>query len=459
MSTPETRVPFGNVSNDTPLSIQQMAEDLLGVTGGWPKRIAGQLCVPDGDGVAPLRDPPSLFAYIDRYAEVRWRRGGVPKAEFFAGLPFYCERYEWTSPHPHFPPIGGVYYGKAPPKAKNTGRLDELIARFAPATEMDGRLIKALALTLFWGGPNGKRPMFTVTAVGGGHKKGRGAGKTTVAEILAGLVGGVIGLKPRASADRTLSTLLSPSAWGRRVVLIDNLKTYRFSSEEIEGLVTCDEVSGHQLYHGFATRPNHLTYVVTVNGASFSKDMTERSVVIELAQPTTSPTWYAETTAFIVEHRDEIVADVRWHLEKKPGKKLTSTDRWPDWCRGVLSKIDTPNAALKLTEERRRAIDADDSDEEDVLDHVRARIVAACTEEGSADRVVWVPVLLMVKWVTELRRDFNPSQASQFLKSVKPEVIHYRRTNGARYYEWRGKDAEPGTPPIVLTYKPDKDGH
>jgi len=457
MTIPTPRKEFSNKSNNASLSIKKLATHLLKLTGNWPKVISGQLCAPDGDGVMPLPDPPCLFAYIDRFAEVKWRRGGVPKAEFFAGLPHNCERYEWASPHPHFPPLPGVYYTTKPPLPANTGKLDELVARFSPATEYDRLLIKAMVLTFFWGGPKGKRPVFAITTDGGDAKKGRGAGKTTLAEVLAGLVGGVIGLQVRASTDRTRAVLLSPAAWGRRVVLIDNLKSYRFSSDEFEGLVTCEEITGHRLHHGFAARPNYLTYVVTVNGASFSKDMAERSVVVKVKQPTTSPTWYADTRALITEHWDEIVADVRWHLVKKPGMKLNGTDRWPDWCRGVLSKTDKPNAALKLTEQRRRAIDADDGDEEDVVDHVRTRIAAACE---SVDRVVWVPVLLMAKWVMELRRDFTQHQASQFLRAMVPRVFQYHRHSaGTRYYVWRGKEAEPSTPPITLSYEVNNAAH
>lgn len=459
MSTPVTREAFSNVSNDIPLSIQQMAEDLLGLTGGWPKLIAGQLCMPRGDGVVPILKPAALVAYIDRSAEVRWRKSGVTKEEFYEGLGHSCDEFEWASPHPHFPALPRVYYGATPPSAANTGRLDELVARFSPATDMDRRLIKAMVLTLYWGGPKGKRPVFTITTDGVDDKKGRGAGKSTLAEVLAGLVGGVIGFQARASPDRIRSGLLSPASWGRRMVLLDNLKTTRFSSDEFESLVTCEEVTGHQLYRGFATRPNYLTYVVTVNGASFSKDVAERTVPIHLTQSAKSPTWYAETRAIIDQHRDEIVADVRWHLEKKKGPILIATDRWPDWCREVLSKTDKPNAALKLIEERRRAIDADDLEEEEVLDHIWACIVAAGVAEGTVNRVVRVPAVLMAKWVTELRRDLHQNQASHFLRSMKPGVLRYHRTKTARYYEWRGKDATPETPAVTIAYKVTRDAH
>jgi hypothetical protein len=218
-------------------------------------------------------------------------------------------------------------------------------------------------------------------------------------------------------------------------------------------------VTGHQLYRGFATRPNYLTYVVTVNGASFSKDVAERTVPIHLAQSAKSPTWNSETKALIDQHRDEIVADVRWHLEKKQGVILTAFDRWPDWCREVLGKTDKPNAALKLIEERRRAIDADDLDEEEILDYIGACIVATGVPTESLNRVVRVPAVMMAKWVTELRRDLHLNQASHLLRSMKPGVLRYHRTKTARYYEWRGKDAKPDTPPDEITFKVTRGAH
>src|SRR5262249_31842031 len=153
-----------------------------------------------------------------------------------------------------------------------TGALEEFVDRFSPATPLDRQLIVALILTLFWGGPPGKRPAFVITSGDRADKhKGRGAGKTTLAELVAKLVGGCISVPTHADPARVLTGLLPPPALPPRVALLDNVKLYRLSSEFIESLITCEMISGHRLYHGHATRTNLLTWVVTVNGASFSK--------------------------------------------------------------------------------------------------------------------------------------------------------------------------------------------
>jgi len=69
------------------------------------------------------------------------------------------------------------------------------------------------------------------------------------------------------------------------VVLLDNLKTFKLSSGELEGLITTDVISGHRFYFGEASRPNTLTFCLTINGASLSKDMSQRVVPVVLDRP------------------------------------------------------------------------------------------------------------------------------------------------------------------------------
>ena len=209
--------------------------------------------------------------------------------QFFERLLDQDEQYSWATAHPHFPPVPDVYYLTTPPAAKESGKLDELLDRFCPETPEDRELIRALVLTLYWGGPAGQRPQFVVVADPAKEKQaGRGTGKTVLVELLAHLAGGCIDLQLGVSYDRQVSNLLSPSSWQRRVVFIDNLKTLHFSNGAVESYITRSEITGHRLHQGFAVRPNLLTWVVTVNGASFSTDMARRSVVIRLKRPNKS---------------------------------------------------------------------------------------------------------------------------------------------------------------------------
>ena len=56
--------------------------------------------------------------------------------------------------------------------------------------------------------------------------------------------------------------------------------------------------------------------MITVNGPSFSKDMSDRSILIYLKRFEPSPRWFTETVAFIEANRAAIVADVLWHLNQ-----------------------------------------------------------------------------------------------------------------------------------------------
>ena len=59
--------------------------------------------------------------------------------------------------------------------------------------------------------------------------------------------------------------LLSPSAGMLRVVRLDNVKSHRLSSADLESLITSSVISGKRLYAREGRRPNTLTCVLTLN--------------------------------------------------------------------------------------------------------------------------------------------------------------------------------------------------
>jgi len=413
---------FSNCAGKKALKIDAICDSLQALTGGWPKCISGVLCyVKDGE-VRPLESASALFAWIGSHALVEWRKGAraVGKEELFKRLG-QRERWDWATPHPHFPKVPGVLYLTKPPKAENNGKLNELIARFRPKTTQDRELIKALVLTLFWGGPPGKRPQFVIAAEENKDKEaGRGTGKSSLAQYLASLVGGCIDVDPSGGRDRIFTNILSPSSWGQRVILIDNLKASRFSSDLIEKLITRDEITGHRMYQGFAKRPNLLTWVVTVNGAFFSTDMAQRAVVIKLDRPPkNAPNWDADTPAFIKANREAIIADVRWHLEVKPPVTLTEVDRWGLWCAAVLSRCDQPQALIECLGKRREAIDGDKQELVLAVEHLRSCIATAIDTQGGQSnlnidsRKVWAPSAWLVQALRLYKREFTDHQAQQ----------------------------------------------
>src|SRR4051794_7100396 len=105
-----------NVSNDRPIPICDLAAQVRDLGGNRLVRIAGGLHYVEGPQVRPLHRAADLFAWLDKYAEVKWLGGKVTKDEFFCGLTQSLPDFAWATPYPHFPPLPGVLYlGGAPP--------------------------------------------------------------------------------------------------------------------------------------------------------------------------------------------------------------------------------------------------------------------------------------------------------------------------------------------------------
>jgi hypothetical protein len=146
-----------------------------------------------------------------------------------------------------------------------------------------------------------------------GLRMGRGVGKSITVEMLAELLGGMkflMSVEPGDNLAKVKTRLLSPEAQAVRICLMDNVKALRFSWSDLEGLITAPVISGHRLYAGEARRPNHITWITTINGGALSKDLAERAIVLRLRRPEYTATWEDETRALIHEHREQIVGDV-----------------------------------------------------------------------------------------------------------------------------------------------------
>lgn len=147
-------------------------------------------------------------------------------------------------------------------------------------TDLDRELATALWATIVWGGPPGLRPAWMVTA-----SSGRGKGKTRFVQNIARTFGGMLDVSPQEEIGTIKQRLLTPEASEKRIGTVDNLKSPRFSWGDFENLITASVISGKQMYIGDAQRPNLLTWIITINGASLSTDMAQRICEIRLAEP------------------------------------------------------------------------------------------------------------------------------------------------------------------------------
>jgi hypothetical protein len=436
LSDAPARCKLANTSNDQPLSIRQIAEWMLEKIGNKTfvavKGVVHLVC--DGK-VQPLASAAELFAAIDHYADVAWSRSpsARTKEEFFRGLPRYLEQYDWVSEHPHFPRIKGVLYTRKAPKASQTGMLAKLIGHFSPAGPIDRRLLEALACTFYWGGPCGRRPMFAITG------EGRGSGKSTVVDVLSSLVGGVvsIGSESLQDASQITTRLLSGDGRTKMVCNLDNLKTHRFSSSTVEGLVTAQDISGRQLFVGNGTRPNYVTWCTTVNGASFSEDFAQRNVVIKLKKPTYAGNWEATVGAFIETNREAIEADVRHTLEVAKPKPVAAFTRRGVWEQQVLAKFKNPNKTIAELLSRGQAINADAYDRDDLLDFLRGKLRQMGVGKPDA---AWglIGTSLLTAWLKEYDDAIHRKTVHGFVSRHLEGVLFFKRVASSRHWVWKG---------------------
>jgi hypothetical protein len=241
--------------------------------------------------------------------------------------------------------------------------------------------------------------------------------------------------------------LLSTEGLGRRVVLLDNLKTLRFSWAELEGLITSDVVSGHRLYAGEGQRPNLLTFCLTLNGATLSRDMAQRCVIVRLARPHHDPDWEAQTMALVEARRWEIIGDIVAAL-RAPAEPLARHTRWAAWEDAILSRVGDPNECGKILGERQEEVDEDASD----AAVVREEFVQAIRGKGfhPDTMAVFFKSKNLAEIVNQAMGENRPvNKATAYLRTLHiPELRESRHGDGrgggrgrGRGWAWRGTKA------------------
>jgi len=420
------------------------------VTGGWPKRVGGLLFAEKDYKPGWLEDVSSLFAWISGMMKepIQWAAGDdkVSQSVFNAYLRQQVDEYDAMELLPHQPPIPRHYYMHPAPAGGDGKALKALLDRFNPATKVDRALMMAAFLTPFWGGRPGSRPAFLVVSDDDDGKGGRGTGKTTFAEMVAELAGGHCDVRPSEDIDKIMTRLLSSAGLERRVCLLDNVKTMKFSWSDLEALITTNTISGRKLYVGEGRRPNTLTWFITLNGANLSKDMAQRCVIIQVKRPTFDGTWRDTTRQFIEDNKWEIIGDVIAALfpEEKGGGRLTRYTRWADWESEVLACVDDPSKCQEMIAERQAAVDGDQEDS----DLVREAFVTFLKADGkNPDKdVVFFPTQMAANIVNQVTNEpHRPTQrTTTYLGTLSiTELRKSNWTGGGRGWRWTGKESAP----------------
>jgi len=419
----------------------------------WPRRINNALFVRDGDrGPLWLTRVQDFFGWLqtlygDDLNAVIWgeRMGFVSRSEFHAYLQQIVTQYDAVESSPHEPPIPTHYYIHPPIEGGDGTALAVLLSRFTPHTEDDALLIKSFFLSLFWGGPYGKRPGFLFTGPDNDTEMGRGIGKSTLIRLASILVGGTFDVRPTDPWEDIIRRLLSNTECStQRVILVDNVKTHRFSWADIEYLITAAYVKGRKMFVGDGSRPNTFTVAITLNGASLSKDLAQRCVIVKIDRPQHTGNWEEETRTYIESRRWAIVGDILAAL-RQPSTPLSSFSRWGEWEQEVLARLPDAERLQALITARQAEVD-DDQQESDIIRQA-IEVELELRGHGKPDDIgVKIPVGAMAKIVNEaLNERLGTAAVTTKLRAMGGSIKELKHTtNGSkRVWTWRGKDFSP----------------
>lgn len=335
----------------------QIVNDTLKLFDNWPKRVGSILFVCNNKQVEYLPKAANLFSWMRDKKKIVWGQGDAmaTKDEFFVSLCRNVEGFRDIQEQPHFPPMGGIYYTCEQPKAGSMQPLEQFIDFFSPATKEDRQLILAAIVTPFWGGPPSQRPAFLISAVAGA---GQGSGKSTLAGMIAELIGGYIDISPDMDLEEIKRRFLNGDDLNKRVVLVDNIKKAKFSNPSIEALITAPSISGHKMFKGGGSRPNLLTWIMTMNGPSLSRDLAQRCINIIVKRPKHSGDWLEKTAGFIESNRREIIEAIAAFYERER-QPISYPTRWGMWEREVAARLDNPDSVCATIRNRENLNDDD----------------------------------------------------------------------------------------------------
>lgn len=430
--------------------VPDIVHEIIERSGGWPKLAGGELFVETAPGeVRGLRNQTDVFGWMHSTfagaaeAGVDWQhRVGPSRSDLFVELKAspLVDHYQTVELFPHEPRIPDVFYSHPRPIKTGTA-MDRLLSFFNPATQEDECLLRAMFLTLVWGGPPGQRPAFFITTADDGDD-GRGSGKTTVVELFAEVVGGCVTLRQDEKVGDLALRLLSGDESSSRVVLLDNVKSLKFSSATLESLITGRRISGRKLYVGNASRPNFFVPVLTANAGSLSKDLAQRSIVVHVTRPKYTGSWLGDVQRHIEANRWAILGDAIAAL-REGGPQPSNPPRWGAWCSAVLACATVNTDALcDLIRERSLLVDEDQAEAELVREQILRSVarVFSCTLAGAESHRVWLSpgsIAELVRRATGERMAKNRATrhvGSLGIRGLKPSKQRLR----GRGYIWAG---------------------
>lgn len=308
----------GKQARKSPITLEKLVEECHTRFLGFPKKLGETLFDWSRDlaRVTFLTNKEAVFSWMSllSHHNVVFESGSefVSKSEFFEGLILRAVQYASISPVPHYPSRTDVFYtyGVLPPPDITHSSFWRLVSMFNPCNDAHRTILAAFLCAPLFYEPTADRPLWVIDT-----EDQQGSGKTSLVKLCAILYGSEYISIDIGQLDRDIQQirrrLVSSDARRKRVVVFDNI-TKNLSSPNLASLITEGYITGLAPYgRSEETRPNDLTYVVTVNNANLSDDIASRAYTVRLKKPReVRATWYHEVSTFIIENRLQILSDM-----------------------------------------------------------------------------------------------------------------------------------------------------
>ena len=347
----------------TPRQINRVIEDLHVRLLGAPFRVGEEMFDQDRDTgkINYIYNTSDLFSWIQRKTNniVEWCRndGCCTKEEFFSSLKSEATQYSAISFVPDYPSRDDVFYTHPPMPApsENHSVFWKFVDFFNPVDDISKSLLTAFIMAPIFYKPMVARPLWIIDS-----PNGQGSGKSKIPEMVATLYGeNVLEGQPidvslydmERNYNEVVKRIISTRGRNARILRLDNV-TGTLHSSNLAMLVTAGSITGRASYgRGEESRPNNLTYVVTVNGATVDTDIASRAYYIMVAKPKMNPHWTSDVIGYIERNRMQIFADIIDIISKHQVYDIQPSTRMPQFETAILQ------AACGSPEQYQRVID------------------------------------------------------------------------------------------------------
>lgn len=346
--------PFANYTEERrgrttivdPVLINDLREECMTRFLGYPRKLGETLFdfAKDTKKIVELRTDSDLFAWISKVSghNVLWRKGEgfITRPEFFSMLSQTSRTYSGIYSAPHYPLRSDAFYtyDAMPRPSADHAAFWHFVDFFSPADEASRLLMAAFFCAPMYWDADADRPAWIIDT-----EDAQASGKTTVVKMNAELYGETPFELDFDSLDKDQSQvkkrLISTEGRTKRIALFDNVEK-TFKSPVLASLVTTKAITERAAYgRGEESRPNDITFVATINGASVDTDMATRSYTLRVKKPEVmKPSWKQEVISYLAANRLAIYADIMDMLANAKYRERKSS-RFGQFDAVVLSAV------------------------------------------------------------------------------------------------------------------------